>query len=129
MEIPELALSRIHDIEEKWPQALTAIYGPDTRIVYASKNHIESGWTQEDMIGSHWTRYVPPYDYPHGELALMDALLNQESTEISMTGLTKFVQQLRMRVKGWRVDDPSTGGTYILVRSLLIDRPKKPNTG
>ena len=123
MEIPSLVIKRIHEIEAKWPDALTTIYGPDFRIVYASPNHTESGWTQADMIGSHWTKFVPESDYPHGELALEDALLNEESTEIGVTGLTKYGQQVRMRVKGWKMVDPDNGETYVLVRSLLIDKP------
>ena len=116
----------MHEIEARWPDALTTIYGPDTAIVYASANHIESGWTQEDMIGSHWTKFVPASDYPHGKLALEDTLLNEESTEIGVTGLTKSGQQVRMRVKGWRMQDPISGKTYVLVRSLLLDKPLPP---
>jgi hypothetical protein len=125
VEIPAVVLEKLHEIEAKWPEALTTVYGPDMRIVYASANHLESGWSDEDMIGSHWTKFVPPFDYPHGELALEDALLNFESTEISVTGLTKVGQQLRMRVKGWRVDVSKSGGTFVIVRSLLLDPPNK----
>ena len=123
VKVPPVVIKRIHEIEAQWPDALTTIYGPDKRIIYASANHRESGWAQSDMIGSHWTKFVPESDYQHGELALEDALLNDESTEIGVTGLTKYGEQLRMRVKGWRITDPDTNEVYILVRSLLVDKP------
>ena len=118
----------MREIEAQWPEALTTIYGPDTRIVYASANHRDSGWTQKDMIGSHWTKFVPPSDYSHGKLALEDALLNLESTEIGVIGLTKYGQRVRMRVKGWRMMDPESGETYVLVRSILLDKPVPPTS-
>jgi len=127
--IPPAVLAKIREIEAQWPEALTTIYGPDMRIVYASANHMESGWTQADMVGSHWTKFVPESDYAHGKLALEDTLLNDESTEIGVTGLTKYRQQVRMRVRGWRLQDPVSGETYVLVRSVLLDAPVNPDDG
>ena len=79
------------------------------------------------MLGSHWTKFVPKSDYAHGKLAFDDAMLNEESAEISVAGLTKHGEHLRMRVKGWKVLDPETEEPYLLVRSLLIDKPTRPD--
>jgi hypothetical protein len=116
-------LTRIHEIEADTPGCLTTIYDPAVRCVYASPNHIESGWTQKDMLGSHWSKFIVSGDEPHGALAWNDVVLNDESSEISVTGLTKYGQRVRMKVRGWLMPHPVTGEPYVLVRSVLIDRP------
>jgi hypothetical protein len=119
-------LKRLREVEAEWPHALTTVYGPGTSILYASANHLESGWTEADMIGSHWTKFVPASEFLLGELVLEDALLNGESAEVGVVGLTKHGQKVRMKVRAWKIEVPESGETFVLVRSLLVDKPASP---
>jgi hypothetical protein len=120
-------VEKAKQLESRWPEAFIAVYDLSGVCKYASENHANEGWTREDMLGSHWTKFVIKDDHSHGFLALQDALLNGESIEVQLLGLSKTGEQVLMRCRGWRHIDSADDKPYWFIRTFLVD-PKESRT-
>ena len=119
-QIPDNLLKQALQLEHENPDDIVAIYGLDTKNIWASRTH-ESvlGYPLSEVNGQPWTMFVHPDDHAHSSLAGNDALLHGQSIEFGLKAMTKAGSIIYLRGKAWIAADQETGMGYLFFQAQL----------
>jgi PAS domain S-box-containing protein len=116
--LPDNLLKAALTLEKKHPEDIVAVYGLDTKNIWASRSH-ESilGYPPAEVHGHPWTKFVHPGDHAHADLAGNDALLHGQSIEFGLRAVTKSGAPVSLRGKAWIAADTRTGMGFLFFQA------------
>ena len=108
-------------VREK-PDDLVAMYGMDSRCVYASPSHEAIlGYKATEVVGRPWTDFVAPEDHSHAELAGTDAMLNGESVSFAFNAMAESGDRIRLRGTAKIMVDPPTRHPFLIFQAQVVN--------
>ncbi len=100
------------------PDDIVAVYNLDSTCAWASPTHETIlGYSQTEMIGLPWTRFVAPRDRAHASLAGADAMLTGRSVEFGFSAVTKSGDHIPVRGHAWIRTDEPTHKRYLIFQA------------
>ncbi len=106
---------QLKKLEREHPGALVIFMNMMGVYLYVSSAcHDVLGYEPKEVIGHNALEFAAVEDIPHVEIALKDALLNDESVMVNIRVKTKSGELKAARGAAYRVIDHETDRTYLM---------------
>jgi PAS domain S-box-containing protein len=105
---------RLNELERQHPGAMVLLLNGAGEYVYANAQcRRVLGYAPAEVVGRPATDFAATQDISHAELALQDAMLNNESVTVNIRVRTRSGELKPVRGGAARLNDPDTGEVYL----------------